>query len=48
MAESPPKGGLSAFKGSRETAPEGGASGQDVVELRRELLARLLEFALDV
>src|SRR3954465_12779380 len=43
MAESPPAGGLSAFN-----RPEGAGSGQDVVERRREALARLLELALDV
>src|SRR4051812_4597753 len=45
MAESPPTGGLSALTGC--SRPSSG-SGQDVVQRRREALARLLELPLDV
>jgi hypothetical protein len=46
MAESPPKGGLSALTGARPAL--WCDSGHDVGQRRREPLARLLEFALDV
>jgi hypothetical protein len=46
MAESPPTGGLSALTATA-AVPYGG-SGQNVVQRRREPLARLLERALDV
>src|SRR5829696_735436 len=46
MAESPPAGGLSALTGAMRSrasvVPEGAVSGQDVVQRRREALARLL------
>jgi hypothetical protein len=52
MAESPLKGGLSAFKGRLAGLGSGGAgrggSGQDVVQCRRESLALLLQLAFDV
>src|SRR5579872_7414981 len=52
MAESPPTGGLSALNGAQQppccAARRCGGSGQDVVQRRRESVARFLEFALDV